>query len=598
MASGGGAMGGGDPTVARLGVPAPAASGLRRDWLARAVRPLRAVWWLFTNVRFAIVLLVILCLVSLAGVLVPQLPSNVRGDAFAEARWLDSREGSFGFLAGPMDRLGLFDMFHAPWFAALMAATVVSTGAYVLSRFPGVWLAVTRPRKRVPDRYFQMAPARLEVAATLDAGVLEGTLRRARYRVERFDEAGATYLFADRFQWAQLGTLLTHAAVVVFIVAAVVSRMDSYSAPLFLSEGSTLPVFPVRNPQQMQVELIDARGVFSADGQPLDYSSSLAVYQGGELVKRCVSTVNSPCSYNGYRFFQAGYFGFGAAVEVRDTSTGNVVYKETLALSDTLPSPHVVVSGADGRTLLDRSLVLADVLGTEDFVYYGTLVQLEGGRLLSIGAQQPAGGGEWRLVVLEPGGSDATRLLLREGESGSAGGLSIAYLDEGRAPAAFIPDLPLPPSAGGGGRPALLQLANVVYGTGTASEGTSVDTPATAGPATLTITGLRPQSVSLEPGDSLTIDGYEYRFAGQREFSGIQVKRDRSDYLIWAGAALIIAGMALTFWVPRRRLWAKITAGRTVLAGQAPAHAHYPGEMRRLVRAAGAPLTGGYEDDD
>jgi len=169
----------------------------------------------------------------------------------------------------------------------------------------------------------------------------------------------------------------------------------------------------ISNPQQMQVELVDARGVFSADGQPLDYSSSLAVYQGGELVKRCVSTVNSPCSYNGYRFFQAGYFGFGAAVEVRDTSTGNVVYKETLALSDTLPSPRVVITGADGRGLLDRSLVLADVLSTEDFVYYGTLVRLEGGRLLSIGAQQPAGGSEWRLVALELGGSDAAGLLLR-----------------------------------------------------------------------------------------------------------------------------------------------------------------------------------------
>ena len=38
------------------------------------INPLRAVWWLFTNVRFAIILLAILAAVSLIGVLVPQVP--------------------------------------------------------------------------------------------------------------------------------------------------------------------------------------------------------------------------------------------------------------------------------------------------------------------------------------------------------------------------------------------------------------------------------------------------------------------------------------------------------------------------------------------
>ena len=86
--------------------------------------------------------------------------------------------------------------------------------------------------------------------------------------------------------------------------------------------------------------------------------------------------------------------------------------------------------------------------------------------------------------------------------------------------------------------------------------------------------------------------GYEYSFLGQREFAGITVKRDRSDYLVWAGAALILAGLMATFWVPRRRFWAKITATRTVMAGQAPAHARYTRELKRLAcRAGSAPET-------
>jgi len=84
------------------------------------------------------------------------------------------------------------------------------------------------------------------------------------------------------------------------------------------------------------------------------------------------------------------------------------------------------------------------------------------------------------------------------------------------------------------------------------------------------------------------VGDYQYSFLGQREFAGITVKRDRSDYLIWAGAALIVSGLAATFWVPRRRFWAKITATRTLMAGQAPAHARYARELRRLAHQAGS----------
>jgi cytochrome c biogenesis protein ResB len=80
----------------------------------------------------------------------------------------------------------------------------------------------------------------------------------------------------------------------------------------------------------------------------------------------------------------------------------------------------------------------------------------------------------------------------------------------------------------------------------------------------------------------------EYTFLGQREFSGINVRRDRSDYLIWVGAALTVVGLMITFWVPRRRLWARISGGYAQLAGQAPRHAKYVREMRGIARGAGA----------
>ena len=221
--------------------------------------------------------------------------------------------------------------------------------------------------------------------------------------------------------------MLTHVAVIVFILAAVVSKADAFESPLFLAEGATLPVFPVRDTDQIQVELADAQGEFAPNGQPLDYHSDLTLYRRGEEVKQCSSTVNTPCTYGGYKFYQSAYFGFGAGVEVRDLATGNVLYRETLALTGISRSPHVTIRDADGAVLLDESLVLTDELDTGDFTYRGTLVELVDGRLLTVGLQT-AQSGEEHLAVLEPGdGEGLVRLSLAAGESGESGGLAVTY---------------------------------------------------------------------------------------------------------------------------------------------------------------------------
>ncbi|MFQ5473751.1 MAG: cytochrome c biogenesis protein ResB, partial [Dehalococcoidia bacterium] len=165
--------------------------------------PLRAVWSIFISVRFAIFLLIVLAAVSLVGVLLPQKPERVRGDIFAEQDWLRIQEGRFGFLADVFNRTELFDLFRSGWFAVLLGITVASTAAYIISRFPGVWRSVTRPRKRVPDRYFETARDSLTLNFAIATEDLERSLRRSRYSVDRFEEGGATYLFADRFAWAQ-----------------------------------------------------------------------------------------------------------------------------------------------------------------------------------------------------------------------------------------------------------------------------------------------------------------------------------------------------------------------------------------------------------
>jgi hypothetical protein len=210
------------------------------------------------------------------------------------------------------------------------------------------------------------------------------------------------------------------------------------------------------------------------------------------------------------------------------------------------------------------------------------------GRVLTIGLQRTENGDE-HLAVLEPGaGEGLIRLSLAERESAESGGLIVAYESTVETPSAVVNEVPLP--AGTGAEELTLQLSNVIYGTDRTSEGDGAATAPPSGPPLLTVGGLKPQALTLQPGASVEMGGYRYTFLGQSEFAGITVRRDRSDYLVWAGVILIVLGLTATFWVPRRRLWARITPARAWLAGQAPSHAKYGRELRALAQAAGAKL--------
>jgi cytochrome c biogenesis protein len=504
------------------------------------VDPFRILWRGLTSVRFALWLIGFLALASLAGAIIPQLPIEMRGNAAAEAAWMEMQRERFGVLTEPMLRLGLFQVFRSLWFVSGLALLVASVCVCTANRLPPIWRNVLHPQKRVPDEYLTHGQSTLAVAAP-DTETLAGELRRRRYKVHTVQEGDATYVFADRYPWAQFATFVSHLALILFLAGGFVTLITAREQQTLIAEGETpAPIFAITDPDHMQVYVEDAVGRFDETGFPLDFRSHLVIYKDGEEVARGVTTVNSPLSYGGYRFHQSAYFPDGAAIQVRDTATGRLIYDEVLALISSAATPRLIVRDAAGGVILDDVIVPTDFIAETA----GTSVSPPGsGRTFWVGARPSDGEQGWQLIVFEIGRAGGDRTVLNEGGREDLSGLSFNFAGMSSVPSSVVRGLP-----------------------GMEGEGVAEMSRGSNGPV-LTIGPIAGHALALSSGESVVLGGYEYTFLGQREFTGITVRRDPGSMFIWVATGVFLLGLALTFYTPRRRLWGKIAAGQAAFRG-------------------------------
>jgi cytochrome c biogenesis protein len=505
--------------------------------------PLLMLWRGLTSVRFALAIIAFLALAALIGVLVPQLPGEIRGNAAAEAAWYGIEHRHFGVVYETMRLLGIFTVFRSVWFVSGLAVLVGSVCVCTANRLPPVYRNVFQPQTRVPDDYYARDASVVSVAAP-DAGALADALRRRRYKVTLEHDGNATYLFADRYPWAQFATFVSHLALILFLAGGLVTLVAAKQQFVFVAEGEAgASVFSLTDRDHMSVFVENTVGEFTSTGQPRDYRTYLVIFRNGTEIARGVTTVNRPLSAGGYRFHQTAYFPDGAALSVRDLTTGRVVYDEVVVLSSKAATPRIVVRDAAGAVILDDAIIPTDFIAGAA----GTIISLPG-REFWVGGRPPATeGGAWQLVVFEttastvlspgvPGG------VLNEGEKIALGDLSLSFAGFMSIPSSTVR---LPGSDADG----VAELSSGPSG------------------STLTVGPVQGRALVLAEGNPAILGNYEYSFNGKREFAGITVRRDPGTNVIWLATGVFLLGLALTFYTPRRRLWGKITAGQAAFRG-------------------------------
>ena len=106
----------------------------------------RWVWRSLTSMRTALILLALLALAAVPGSLIPQ--RGVASDPTAVVGFI--RENPT--LAPWMDRLGLFEVYASPCFAAIYLLLLVSMTGCVLPRCARLWRATRAEPPRAPVR--------------------------------------------------------------------------------------------------------------------------------------------------------------------------------------------------------------------------------------------------------------------------------------------------------------------------------------------------------------------------------------------------------------------------------------------------------------
>lgn len=439
-----------------------------------------------TSVDFAVLQISVLAIMALVGMTLRQLPSFAFRSVSDYSSAMDAIHARYDPVFGTgavdaLERLGAFAIFRSPWFSLGLLVLVISIIVCTLDRTPRLWRGVRDVRVVQPEPFFDPRLPDRAAMTGVAADDLTAVFGKRGFHVR--SEPGpdaATYVYGDRHQYTKMATLLTHAGLITFLLAAAVTSRFGDEQGLVVAEGESLTVQPIGTPGLLLVRnnAFDAPGFDT--GRPTDFTTDLAVFQDGRQIARKTIRVNDPLSIGGYTFHQNG---FG-------------------------PAPHIVVRDAAGKPLWDAPVPLTDSA-----------------------ADSPYG------ILAVPGRDLGLQLLLRRDTTGQGVVLVLPY--------------------------------RVI---GTDSDGNPI--PQNFTPA------------ALSKGDTADMSdlGISVQLTDFTDYTLLIAKRDPGQGLIWLAFLLLISGITITFYRPRRRVWARLAAdGRLAIVWRSDRYVDVEREFGRLL---------------
>ncbi|MDO8106494.1 cytochrome c biogenesis protein ResB [Isoptericola sp. b441] len=199
----------------------------------------RWVWRQLTSMRVALMLLMLLAVVAVPGSMLPQRPQNPA----AVARYLNDNPG----LGQWLDRFGFFDVYSSVWFSAVYLLLFTSLVGCILPRLLAHARAWRARPPRAPRRFdrFEVHDGLLtdaEPEAVL-AAARDTLAAHHRFRVDVGDEPatarspGARTVAAERGYLRETGNILFHLALLGLLIAVATGQLLHYRGQALVIQG-------------------------------------------------------------------------------------------------------------------------------------------------------------------------------------------------------------------------------------------------------------------------------------------------------------------------------------------------------------------------
>jgi cytochrome c biogenesis protein len=283
--------------------------------------------------------------------------------------------------APTLDRLGFFDVFSSPWFAAVYILLFVSLIGCVLPRVGAHWRSMRAPTPPAPRRLDRLAGSR--AWTTEDPDVLANAvaaLRADRWRVT----PGEGSLAAEKGFTRETGNLLFHVALVLVLVGVALGALLGWKGTVVVREGNgfanTLTQYDSFSPGRLAdpdrlppfaFTMSDFEATFEREGSqrgaPRSFAATLQYSaEPGAPVEERVVSVNSPLRVDGAKVFLVGH-GYAPHIRVTD-STGRVVFDDTVVFlpQDGSFTSTGVVKAPDGQPQLGLQALFAPTAALDE----------------------------------------------------------------------------------------------------------------------------------------------------------------------------------------------------------------------------------------
>jgi cytochrome c biogenesis protein len=319
--------------------PVAVSNALPKGWMARA----RRLWRQLTSMRTALLLLTLLALAAIPGTFIPQTGLDpVKVDSFIK---------NHPHLGPFMNHLSLFDVFGAPWFAAIYLLLFISL---IGCLFPRIRLHAAALGRRAPDapRHLMRLPASTKWESdSSPADVADEAcrvLRRSRWRVDRRDEAdGVTTVAAEKGYLRETGNLVFHVSLVVLLVGIAATGLYGFKGTVLVTDGGSFAnaraFYDVFEPSRLfsdsqlapfSFSLDKFTAAYQSNGEPTAFNAHINYKTSPSAASKPYDIeVNHPLNIDGAKVFLVGH-GYSLNISVTNADGETVYAGDTPFLPD------------------------------------------------------------------------------------------------------------------------------------------------------------------------------------------------------------------------------------------------------------------------